>query len=179
MKLKKIMFYNFLYLIFIILGIFLINILKITDKIIRYINFETINFKFQDLLSIGITILAIFVGAIITVATVLISMCDRRIIKLISSYGKASFLVSSIKTSIICGIVSTCLFASVYARLDFNIFYFRLVILYIAGLFLYIFICKSKFLISLVINVLNDSFSGDDSIVIDATFVKPKDNNEQ
>ena len=112
MKLKRIMFYNFVYIILIIFGFFLLNILKITDKFIRYINFETVNFKFQDLLSIGITILAIFVGAIITVATVLISMCDKRIIKLISTYGKASFLVSSIKTSIICGIISTCLFAS-------------------------------------------------------------------
>lgn len=179
MKLKKIMFYNFIYLLIVILGALLCNILKITDNIVRYINFETVNFKFQDLLSIGITILAIFVGAIITVATVLISMCDRRIIKLISRYGKLAFLVSSIKLSIISGIVSTCLFASVYARLDFNIFYFRLFILYLAGLVLYIFICKSKFLISLVINILNDSFSGDDSILIDATFAKPKNNKEQ
>ncbi|MFT8352926.1 hypothetical protein [Clostridium saccharoperbutylacetonicum] len=179
MKLKKIIQYNFIYLLIITVGVYLFNKLNYMGKIIKYINFETVNFKFQDLLSIGITLLAIFVGAIITVATVLISMCDKRIIRLISNYGKAPILVSSIKISIISGIVATCLLASVYARLDFNIFYLRISLLYIAGLFLYIFISKSKLLITLVINVLNDSFSNGDSIIVDAEFVKPKQNEKQ
>lgn len=175
MKLKKIVFYNFIYLLAIVSGFFISNIFKITDKIIRYINFETTNFKFQDLLSIGITILAIFVGAIITVATVLISMCDKRIMKLINRYGKSAYLVSSIKIAVVSGIVSTCLFASVYARLDFNILVVRLFILYFAVLALFIFVTKSKMLIKLVINILNDSFTGQDSIVVEAEFKKPKD----
>lgn len=175
MKLKKIVFYNFIYSLAIVSVFFISNIFKITDKIIRYINFETTNFKFQDLLSIGITILAIFVGAIITVATVLISMCDKRIMKLINRYGKSAYLVSSIKIAVVSGIISTCLFASVYARLDFNIFVVRLFILYFAVLALFIFVTKSKMLIKLVINILNDSFTGQDSIVVEAEFKKPKD----
>lgn len=174
MKLKKIVFYNVIYFLVIISGFFISNFLRISEKFIRYINFETVNFKFQDLLSIGITILAIFVGAIITVATVLISMCDKRIMKLINKYGKSSYLVSSIKIAVVSGIVSTCLFASIYAKLDFNILKIRLCILYLAGLTLATFIVKSQMLVKLVINILNDSFTGEDSIIIEAEFKKPK-----
>lgn len=171
-----------LYIVFIIyncilLLLFFISIkYNLIDKIKRYLLFETKVILFKDLLSIGITILAIIIGAIITVATVLMSMCDTRLMKLITRYGKSKYIVSSIKESIITGIITVCLYAIVYSNLDFSILWFRLIILYFASLLLIIFIIKSKLLIKLVISLLNDSFTENDSIIAEAEFLNPKHN---
>ena len=87
---------------------------------------ETANISFQDFLSITITILSIFVGAIITVATVLISMCDKRVLKLINKYKKSNHLVKTIKVAIGTGITAILLLGFVYSKLDFNILMIRL-----------------------------------------------------
>lgn len=173
-KVKKFLIYNiFIFLICIVLKFF-----NYENIVLNYIEFNTKTINFQDFLSIGITVLSIFVGAIITVATVLISMCDRRVLKLIKKYKKSNYLVQSIKYSISTGLLAICLLAIIYARLDLNILILRLILLYISGFSLFIFISRSRILILLVLKLLNDSFNDDvDSIVIKAE-VKV-DNNEK
>ncbi|AGK98016.1 hypothetical protein [Clostridium pasteurianum] len=163
-----------LYSILIIIFVILFNRFGIINKINRYINFETTLLKFQDLLSITITVLAVFVGAIITVATVLISMCDRRIIRLITKNDKAAYLISCIKISISTGLAIIMLLAIIYARLDFNIYIARLILLYIVGYLMLIFISKSKLLIHVVLSILNESFKGYENFIDHGDFKKPK-----
>ena len=139
--------------------------LDFNENIVRYIMYNTETFKFQELLSIGITVLAIFVGAIITVATVLMSMCDKRVIKLITKYGKGKLLTKNIKVCLLSGIISTCIFAFIYARLDFNIIIIRFSLLIISIYFLLIFIYKSYLLLKIILSVLNESFDNDNNIV--------------
>ena len=162
--------YNFVLLI----SFFISNKYNLIYKIQRYLLFDTKLILFKDLLSIGITILAIIIGAIITAATVLMSMCNTRLMKLMHKYGKSKYIVNSIKLSIITGIVSVCIYAIIYSNLDFSILWLRLILLYFANLLLIIFIVRSKILIKLVISLLNDSFSENDSIVSEVEFSNPK-----
>lgn len=175
MKLKKEVKQIIIYNIIIALIVFGVYKLQLINKLYRYIMYETEVFKFQELLSIGITIFIVFLGAIITVATVLISMCDKRIIKLISRYNKSMYLVKSIKVSIITGLIAIILLAIIYARLDFNIFLIRIVLMYFAGYLSIIFIDKSKVLIITILSILNESFTYEESIVVKSKFIKPKD----
>ncbi|MBZ9633214.1 hypothetical protein [Clostridium sp. FP1] len=166
-----------IYNVILVILTFMFYKMNITSKIIRYISFETIMYKFQDLLSISITILIVFVGAIITVATVLISMCDKRIIRLIAKNNKTSYLVSCIKTSIVTGLIIIVLLAIMYARIDFNIFIIRIIILYIVGYLMIIFTAKSKLLIVIILSILNESFKEQeqDSFRFKPTFKNPND----
>lgn len=174
MKIKKFFLYNIIYILAIAIIYLSISHFGFKSEIIKYIKFETIDLKFQDLLSISITVLSIFVGAIITVATVLISMCDKRILRLINKYGKSRYLVSLIKTAIISGISVIFLLAIIYAKLDFNIMIIRYVLMYISGILVCTFIFKSSILINLVLNILNDAFDNDDNLVIEPEFKEPK-----
>ncbi|MFG5866546.1 hypothetical protein, partial [Clostridium perfringens] len=71
---KKIYLKDFLiYNIILLLIYILLSFLKYDQNIIKYFLFDTTVIKFQDLLTVLITILSIFVGAIITIATVLVS----------------------------------------------------------------------------------------------------------
>lgn len=143
----------------------------------NYISFKSVKYDFKDLLSISITILAIFIGAIITAVTILISMCDKRLMKLIKSFNKSSYVVKASKTAILSGIVSTCLYAVIYTKLDFNILKLRVTILLIANYLLFIFIYNSRLLIKLVVNLLQTSLLGDDNIVANKSkFINPKEN---
>lgn len=162
---KKIYLKDFLIYNIIVVFIFLLlNIFKYEQSIIKYFLFDTITIKFQDLLTVLITILSIFVGAIITVATVLVSMCDKRIIKLIKKFGKINHIIDSIKVAIITGILSIILLALIYSNCDLKILFLRLILLYMSGLFILIFINRSRMLIKLVISLLNNSFGNDDII---------------
>ncbi|CEQ10646.1 Uncharacterised protein [[Clostridium] sordellii] len=172
MKIKKFLFYNLKYFLFIVVLYIAISNLGFRNEVIKYIKFETTNLNFQDLLSISITVLSICVGAIITVATVLISMCDKRILKLINKYGKSKYLVSTIKIAIISGISVIFLLAIIYAKLDFNVMLIKYILIYLSGLMFGIFISKSSILISIILNILNDAFDTSDSLVIEAEFNK-------
>lgn len=50
----------------------------------------------------------------------------------------------------------------------------RLGIMYITGMLFFIFIHKSKLLISLILKLLKDSFKGTDNIIEDVGFKRPK-----
>lgn len=162
---KKIYLKDFLiYNIILLLIYILLSFLKYDQSIIKYFLFDTTVIKFQDLLTVLITILSIFVGAIITIATVLVSMCDKRIIKLIKKFGKINHVIDSIKAAIITGILSIILLALVYSNCDLKILFLRCILLYMSGLFILIFINRSRMLIKLVISLLNNSFGNDDII---------------
>ena len=88
---KKFLKYNILYIIFLSIIILLLNKFGVLDNFIKYIMFDSVRIDFKDLLSIGITILSIMIGAIITAATVLMSMCNSRLMKLINKYGKSKY----------------------------------------------------------------------------------------
>ena len=176
MKFKQKIMYFIIYnsIVFTVYFYLTLKNTSLSEKITRYIMFNTEVFKFQDLLSVTITILTILLGAIITVATVLISMCDKRLIKLINNYNKSDFLISTIKTSILTGMLSVVLLAIVYANIDMNNLVIRLGIMYIIGMLVFIFINRSKLLISLVLKLLKDSFKGTDNIIEDVGFKRPK-----
>ena len=174
MKFKQKIMYFIIYNLIVLAVYLTLKHTGLSEKIIRYIMFNTEVFKFQDLLSVTITILTVLLGAIITVATVLISMCDKRLIKLINTYNKSDFLISTIKTSILTGLLSVILLAIVYARIDMNKLTIRLGIMYITGMLFFIFIHKSKLLISLILKLLKDSFKGTDNIIEDVGFKRPK-----
>ncbi|MPQ44544.1 hypothetical protein [Clostridium tarantellae] len=165
---KKFLIYNiFLIIIFLLFKNFF-NI----KEILKYISFDTNTIKFQDLLSITITILSILVGAIITVATILISMCDKRILRLIQRYNQSTCLIKTIKIAIISGFVSILLLAIIYSNCDFKIISLRLNILYLSGLSLFIFFGRSKILIKIVLNILNECFKENSSITQEITLKK-------
>ena len=166
--------YNFVLLI----SFFISMKCSFIDGIQRYLLFDTQKILFKDLLSIGITILAIIIGAIITAATILMSMCNTRLMKLINRYGKSKYIIGSIKESIITGISSVCLYAIIYSNLDFVILWLRVIILYVASWLLILFVIRSKLLIKLVISLLNSSFTENDSIVSEAEFLNPKHNKQ-
>ena len=176
MKFKQKIMYFIIYNLIVFTVYFYLTLknTSLSEKITRYIMFNTEVFKVQDLLSVTITILTILLGAIITVATVLISMCDKRLIKLINNYNKSDFLISTIKTSILTGMLSVVLLAIVYANIDMNNLVIRLGIMYIIGMLVFIFINRSKLLISLVLKLLKDSFKGTDNIIEDVGFKRPK-----
>lgn len=162
---KKVYLKDFLiYNIIVFSILLLLNIFKYEQNLIKYFLFDTTIIKFQDLLTVLITILSIFVGAIITVATVLVSMCDKRIIKLIKKFGKINHVIDSIKVAIVTGILSIVLLALVYSNCDFKILFLRFVLIYISGLTILMFINRSRMLIKLVISLLNNSFGNDDII---------------
>ncbi|EES49726.1 hypothetical protein NE172_05135 [Clostridium botulinum] len=171
---KKFFKYNIMYIIFISIVILLLKEFGVLNNVIEYMLFESKGIYFKDLLSIGITILAIVIGAIITAATVLMSMCNARLMKLINKYGKSKYIVKIVKESIITGIIAVCLYAIIYSNLDFSILWLRLIILYCANLSLIIFSIKSKLLIELVIKLLSDSFTENESLVVESKFVNPK-----
>lgn len=170
-EIKHFIFYNLIIGLF----IFFAYKLELINELYRYMMYKTETFKFQELLSIGITIFIVFLGAIITVATVLISMCDKRIIKLISKYNKSKYLIKAIKTSIITGIIAIIILAGVYAKLDFNIVCIRISLLYISGYLTVIFINKSRVLIITILSILNESFTDEESIVIKSKFINSND----
>lgn len=166
------------YNVILLISLFISNKYNFNDKVQRYVLFKTNVILFKDLLSIGITVLAIIIGAIITAATVLMSMCETRLMKLIKEYGGSKCIINTIKESIITGIGSVCLYAIIYANLDFYILWLRLVLLYFASLLLIFFIIKSKILIELVLNLLNGSINGDDTVKVKPKFLNPKKNKE-
>lgn len=170
---KKLLKYNFISIVCISIIVLLLIKFNLLSNFTNYILFLSDDIYFKDLLSIGITILSIMIGAVITASTVLMSMCNTRLLKLINKYGKSNYIIKSIKEAIITGIISVCLYAIIYSNLDFSILILRLSILYVAGILLIIFIEKSKLLIGIVINLINDSFTENDSIIIDAEFKNP------
>lgn len=172
MKVKLMLRYLIQYISIILLCIVVLKITGYSDNLLKYIMLETANISFQDFLSITITILSIFVGAIITVATVLISMCDKRVLKLINKYKKSNHLVKTIKVAIGTGITAILLLGFVYSKLDFNILMIRLSCLLLSGFNLYIFIMRSRILVILILDILNDSFNDtDNSVVVNPKFV--------
>lgn len=162
-----------LYTLFIILMSVGLRYLNLNDEFFNYINFDSTNIKFQDLLSIMLTILSIFVGAIITVATVLISMCDKRIMRLIREYGLYHNIINSIKIAISSGIMTVILLAIIYSNLVFDIKILRYIVLYISGITLITFIKSSKVLIILIINILDNAFENESSIIEKTEFKNP------
>lgn len=167
-----------IYNIVLCIAFFTFKTYNITDKIGRYLLFQTEKIFFKDLLSIGITVLAIIIGAIITAATVLMSMCNTRLMKLIKEFEKSNSIIKTIKESIITGIGSVCLYAIIYANLDYSIVWLRLILLYFASLLLIFFIIKSKVLMELVLSLLNGSINRDDSIVVKPKFLDPNKNKQ-
>lgn len=162
-----------LYTSTIILLVIMLKHFNLLNQFLNYINCKSTDFKFQDLLSILLTILSIFVGAIITVATVLISMCDKRIMRLIKTYNLSENIIIDIKTAISSGIITVVLLAIIYSNLVFDVNIIRYIVLYISGISLIIFINSSKILILLVLNILDNSFEEDSSIKEVPNFKKP------
>ncbi|NKF05314.1 hypothetical protein J1C67_14605 [Clostridium gasigenes] len=152
----------------------------IFEKIMRYISYKTINFNFKDLLSITITILAIIIGLMITIATVLISMCEQRTIRIISELKDKGVLLRVIKKSVLFGILTEMSLGIVYIQADFNIIKLRIFILYLTCNFLLLFILYSNSLIDLLNkllhNVVENSNQTDE---VPGIFIKPNEQKDK
>lgn len=150
---------------------------NIDNNIINYFTFnKECPLDFHNLLNIILTILSIFIGAIITVATVLISMCDKRIMRLIKRYTQQKYLISSIKIAIASGIFAVVTLSIISSELDFNIFFVRFLLLYISGATIILFIKNSVLPVSLILNILDDCFNENDSIIENPEFSIHKKN---
>ena len=153
-----------IYTIVIIIAFILINLI-FGKEVSKYITFDTEYVDFQDLLSILVTILSIFVGAIITVATVLISMCDKRIIRLLRKFRETKYIISCIKISVLTGILDIIILAWLYTKLYPKNLVLIYVLIYTAALLFAIFIRMSSVLVRLVFRLLDGAFDSNDSIV--------------
>jgi len=165
-----------MYNLILLISFFIANKYNLTTKIKRYVLFETQIFSFKDLLSISITILTIAFGAILTISTVLISMCDRRLMKLLNDFNRSSYVIRRIKKSILQGLIVILLYSIVYAQLDYRVYIGRILILYIASFLLLLFLYNSKILVGIIISLLSDSLENNDSIRDTAIFKKPEKN---
>lgn len=166
---KKIIIFNMILIIIIITC----NYFGLKDVISNYIICANDNNNFKDLLSVTITILTVFIGFIVTIATVFISMCDKRIIKLLNEYKKIDYLLSAIKKSIRYGLISLIGTSIIFISGDFNILKVRFVMIYIILNCLYMFISNSTLLVSLINKILSDSLKGNDTIKEEIKFKKP------
>lgn len=165
-----------MYNLIVLISFLISNKYNLTTKIKRYVLFETQIFSFKDLLSISITILTIAFGAILTISTVLISMCDRRLMKLLNNFNRSSYVIRCIKKSILQGLIVILLYSIVYAQLDCRVYIGRILILYIASFLLLLFLYNSKILVGIIISLLSDSLENNDSIRDTAIFKKPEKN---
>lgn len=157
----------------IIIGfVFLIIKLNYIDNVLKYISFDTQKCNFKDLLSIICTILSIFIGFIVTCITVIVSMCDKRIMKVINDMGKTGILYISMKKAVSYGLISLIGSAILYINADFNVLAIRLLILWIIINSLYIFIYYSKNLIKFVSIMIKQIFLNDENMVIKGEFKK-------
>ena len=169
--------YSVIHLFFLSILVFIIFKLKLNIDINKYINFETKYIHFQNFLSIFITVLTIFVGGIITIATILISSSEKRVFKLIKKFELAKYLISTIKISISAGLLSIIFLSIIYAQLDFNNLIARYILLYLATLLLFIFFNESKVLLILIIDILDKTLNDDtDELIVD---IKTNENNNK
>lgn len=169
---KKIKFILLNLIIFIL--IYIANKFNFLDYIIKYIAFDdTLPCSFKDLLSILSSILSVFLGFMITVVTLFISMCDKRIMNIIRNFNKTDNLIKIIKNSIIYGFVTLFCVATIYINADFNILVIRYVLILIAINTMAVFITNSFMLISTLNRILIDSFNGNENLVVESEF-KPK-----
>lgn len=183
-KNKKIFIFN-------VVVLFLVYILihcSLSHNVSNYIYFRTEEYDFKDLLSISITILTVFIGFMATIATVLMSMCDKRIMRLIGKFGKMNTVSNSIKKSIKYGLFCLILLGIMYTSvdemvsnlgimfinnyqnsnnnflyllmqcLDIIITYLRIILLYITLNLLFIFIDESRYLVFLVKKIMEETF---------------------
>lgn len=135
-------------------------------NVIDYLMYNSSYASLKDLLSMTATSLSVFIGFIVAIDTVLLSMCDKRIIKLIKAFNKADVLLSFIRNSIIFGLISLLGILIVYSNLDFNILILRLVILYVVLNCTIIFSINGTKLVLLINKVLKDSLNGNEDLVI-------------
>ncbi len=153
-----------IYTIIIIIAFIIINLI-FGKEVFKYITFDTEYADFQDLLSILVTILSIFVGAIITVATILISMCDKRIIKLLREFKETKYIILCIKISVLTGILDIIILAWLYTKLYPRNLVLIYILMYIASLLFAIFARMGSVLVRLVFKLLDGAFDSNDSIV--------------
>lgn len=158
-------------LIFNILLIILTTMVKqflpqFTCTFIKYISFDTDGYNFKDLLSISATILAIFIGFIATIATVIVSMCKERLIIIIKKYDSISVVKDSLKGALVSGTILLMCISIIYVNFDFNILLLRFILIWIIFNCLFIFIYESEFLIFLVKNLVEQTFYDNEDIVI-------------
>ena len=145
----------------------LLNKMSLLGNIIKYINLDkSISQNFKDLLSIAATIMAVFIGFIATAATVLMSMCDRRVMKIISRMSKLDIIIQSLKNSLKFGIVCLFCIGILYTNFDFNIMLIKYALIWCMLNSLFIFSYESRFLIGLVKNVTLDAFLNNESTTI-------------
>lgn len=161
---KKIIAFN------VILFSILFIIFKIgaIDNFIKYIMFETVDIHFKDLLSISSTFLSIFLGFIATSITVIISMSDKRMMKLVKDLGKINIIYKSMNKSIMYGLISLLGISIMYISGDFNIIYIRIIIILITLNTLFISLTHSIFLVKFMKMIIEKMFFSNEELVVTA-----------
>lgn len=164
---KNIIIFNLIIIVIFIAIVF--NFPSTKEYIIKYIMYSNEllpEYNLKELLSISSTILAVLLGFIATVATVLISMCDKRIMVLVKKFGKTDLIIRSISRSLKSGTIALICIAIIYVNFDFSILPIRLAIMWIMLNCLFIFINESRFLISLVKNIIEQVLFSNENISI-------------
>ena len=138
------------------------------DNFIKYIMFETVDIHFKDLLSISSTFLSIFLGFIATSITVIISMSDKRMMKLVKDLGKINIIYKSMNKSIMYGLISLLGISIMYISGDFNIIYIRIIIILITLNTLFISLNHSIFLVKFMKMIIEKMFFSNEELVVTA-----------
>lgn len=138
------------------------------DNFIKYIMFETVDIHFKDLLSISSTFLSIFLGFIATSITVIISMSDKRMMKLVKDLGKINIIYKSMNKSIMYGLISLLGISIIYISGDFNIIYIRIIIILITLNTLFISLTHSIFLVKFMKMIIEKMFFSNEELVVTA-----------
>ena len=165
MKKRKVILFN----ICLIVLIFIMFKFSLINDALKYIKFQTKECNFKDLLSISATVLTVFLGFIVTAITVIISMCDRRIMKLVKELGKISILYRSMKKSIVYGLISLLGISIMYINADFNIIELRLFIIWVVLNSLFIFSYYSMFLLKFMKLIIEKMFFSNEELVVTAS----------
>lgn len=176
MKLYKKYIYGFFILIIILISLCLFyRNSQVVAKINNFLLNEMPKNKFKDLLSVLLTIFAVFVGFMATIGTLFIGLTEKRTIKFINAFNKGDLLIATIKTCIYSGIGSVLIMAVMYIMVDvvFNIMIIQSVTIILVGV-LYVFISSSVSLLILINITLKDVFQTDEDFVIKARPKKMK-----
>ncbi|SHK37504.1 hypothetical protein SAMN02745248_02393 [Hathewaya proteolytica DSM 3090] len=125
-----------------------------------FFNEEYVGFiePFKDLLPHIITFVSILLSMNITIGTLLLTMCDKRIMELIKRFKYTDFVIKILKYSIIQGVFLILLLVGIYIRIDFGNTWVRTVILILAANFIIYFFINTYRLIWLINKLLDETF---------------------
>ena len=171
MKLK-VFKYCVINIVLLVLVVFLTEY-PITRKMtIEFLSFSE-NTNLKDILAMLINILILIIGIIATIVTVLISMCDKRVLVLMKKYNSLHIIASATKKSL-SGLALTLLltlFTYIFTFLNWQI---RIFLLFMIMNILIFAMTKASILFMVIKSIFEETFNdNNDDSGVNYTLKKP------